>query len=78
MLNHFLNANRRYLFLINHPSCQIKRYKNDYSKTLNLPNCGKFELSMKRICEHEDNIKKVHLDIESMKKLTFDPTDSRI
>jgi hypothetical protein len=45
----------------------IARYKsqkstvknNDYSNTLNLPNAGKFELSMKKICEHEDKIKKV-------------------
>lgn len=67
MLNHFLHASRRYLLLINYSSGQIKRYKNDYSKTLNLPNSGYFELSMKRICEHEDKIKKVQLEIESMK-----------
>jgi hypothetical protein len=42
----------------------IKRFKTklnqtDYSKSLNLPNSGKFELSMKNICENEDKIKKV-------------------
>ena len=31
----------------------------DYSKTLNLPNAGDFELSMKKICENEEKIKKV-------------------
>lgn len=37
-----------------------KSKKNeDYSKTLNLPNSGKFELSMKKICENEEQIKKV-------------------
>ena len=30
-----------------------------YTKTLNLPDPGKFELSMKKICENEEKIKKV-------------------
>ena len=30
-----------------------------YTKTLNLPNPGKFELSMKKICENEETIKNV-------------------
>ena len=36
-----------------------KSKQNDYSKTLNLPNFGNFELSMKKIIENEDKIKKV-------------------
>lgn len=39
-------------------STKIKK-NDDYSKTLNLPNSGKFELSMKKICENEEQIKKV-------------------
>lgn len=35
------------------------KQQNDYSKTLNLPNAGKFELSMKNICETEAKIKKL-------------------
>lgn len=45
----------------NHESKRLKTKLNqiDYSKTLNLPNSGKFELSMKNICENEEKIKKV-------------------
>lgn len=31
---------------------------NIYSKTLNLPNAGNFNLSMKNVYENEENIKK--------------------
>ena len=33
--------------------------ENDYSKTLNMPNSGKFELTMKNVCLNEENIKQV-------------------
>lgn len=66
MLNHFLNTNRKDLLLIKHSLNQISRYKNDYSKTLNLPNSGKFELSMKKICEHENKIKKVKFTLKNI------------
>jgi hypothetical protein len=36
-----------------------KETKHDYAKTLNLPNFGIFELSMKNICTNEEKIKKV-------------------
>jgi hypothetical protein len=39
-----------------------QKSKHDYSKTLNLPNFGEFELSMKKICENEEKIKKVKLN----------------
>ena len=32
-----------------------KSEQNEYYKTLNLPNPGKFELSMKNICSNEEN-----------------------
>lgn len=35
--------------------------KNEYQKTLNLPNPGEFGLSMKNICRTEEKIKKVSL-----------------
>ena len=37
------------------------KQKNDYQKTLNLPNAGQFELSMKNICQTEEKIKQVTL-----------------
>ncbi len=33
--------------------------QNDYYNTLNLPNPGEFELSMKNVCQNEEKIKKV-------------------
>lgn len=36
-----------------------KSEQNEYYKTLNLPNPGKFELSMKNICSNEEKIKQV-------------------
>jgi hypothetical protein len=38
---------------------KVSKQQNDYFKTLNLPNPGKFELSMKKICETEEKIKQV-------------------
>ncbi len=37
---------------------RFKSTTNVYSKTLNLPNAGNFNLSMKNIYENEENIKK--------------------
>jgi hypothetical protein len=39
-----------------------------YTKTLNLPNPGKFELSMKKICENEETIKNVKFKFFSKTK----------
>ena len=49
-------------------SKQEKNANNEYAKTLNLPNPGQFELSMKKICDLEENIKKVFL-LRNFKKL---------
>lgn len=43
------------LFLRNNSS--TKQVKNELK--LNLPDAGKFELSMKNICKNEENIRKV-------------------
>ena len=53
--NHFI---QRINYIVRYKSHK-STVKNDYSNTLNLPNAGKFELSMKKICEQEDKIKKV-------------------
>ncbi|CAF0914431.1 unnamed protein product [Brachionus calyciflorus] len=59
----YLSLNRRSILTLNNTVRNINRFKtqktNDYSKTLNLPNSGKFELSMKKICETEEQIKKI-------------------
>jgi hypothetical protein len=50
---------------INNPFYFINRFKsknvnNKYSQTVNLPNFGQFELSMKNICKNEEKISKVN------------------
>lgn len=52
-------------------SDKAQKKANDYSKTLNLPNFGQFELSMKNICQNEEKIKKVSL-LKHQKQNLFD------
>ena len=48
--------NKRLQLLVRHKS----KSKNDYAHTLNLPDAGKFELSMKKVCDSENQIKTVN------------------
>ena len=56
-----LNQRSRFLntLRISHSVSRLSSSKNEYQKTLNLPNPGNFGLSMKNICKTESNIKKV-------------------
>jgi len=48
-------------YQINYVGCRCSSNSNQvvYTKTLNLPDAQQFELSMKKICEKEEAIKKV-------------------
>jgi hypothetical protein len=49
------------LYQVNYVGCRCSSNSNQvvYTKTLNLPDAQQFELSMKKICEKEEAIKKV-------------------
>ena len=58
--NHILKP--KYLaYSLRFKSKQVKvdKQNNEYHKTLNLPDAGQFELSMKNICKTEEKIKQV-------------------
>ena len=63
-LNAFrITRNRQILVSLHEQHCLKSTksvLKNEYQKTLNLPNPGEFGLSMKNICKTENKIKKVY------------------
>jgi len=61
-LNRYILKPRATTYVLRFKSKQTKtdKQKNDYQKTLNLPNPGQFELSMKNICQTEEKIKQVN------------------